>query len=340
MDGFKRSTSSRIRSSSAVNHRRTQRSTTLNRKFVKRPAKRQEAQAAEKQQEQQLQQRAQVMRKSQIRAQGQLQQGRRVNGQKMLMRQQAVKLRPLEAQKQQDRAEETQDVPVQKHRIVSSAKMRISRRKQLRVKMQKQELQPQLSAQERKDRAIQQALRKVSMMSDEGDEGRATVQFGEVTQKKIGFFKGKKLAFAGVMAVISLGLLGYLVHLNLPDISVRIAAAQAGIENAYPSYVPTNYRLDGLVREENGKITMAFKNGEGQHFTLREEKSSWDSAAVLANYVKKEWGENYSVAKGQGLTIYVSESRAAWVNGGVFYTIIDEGGSLSASDLHDIAVSL
>ena len=54
----------------------------------------------------------------------------------------------------------------------------------------------------------------------------------------------------------------------------------------------------------------------------------------------KNWGASYSVAKGQGLTIYVSGSNAAWVNGGVFYVINGDEGSLSSSDLHDIAVSL
>ena len=98
--------------------------------------------------------------------------------------------------------------------------------------------------------------------------------------------------------------------------------------------------MDGLVKEDAGRVTMNFKNDEGKKFVLMEEKSSWDSAAVLSNYVKKNWGNDYSIAKGQGLTIYVSGSNAAWVNGGVFYVITDDSGSLSAADLHDIAVSL
>ena len=61
---------------------------------------------------------------------------------------------------------------------------------------------------------------------------------------------------------------------------------------------------------------------------------------MLANYVKKNWGADYSIAKGQGLTIYVSGSNAAWVNGGVLYIITDADGHLSSGDLHDIAVSL
>jgi hypothetical protein len=145
---------------------------------------------------------------------------------------------------------------------------------------------------------------------------------------------------AVAMVVISFGLLGYLVYLNMPDISVRVAAMQTGIDKAYPSYVPADYRLDGLVKEDAGRITMNFKNSEGKKFTLMEEKSSWDSSAVLTNYVEKNWGASYSIARGQGLTIYVSGSNAAWVNSGVLYIIQDDAGVLNSNDLHDIAVSL
>jgi hypothetical protein len=189
-----------------------------------------------------------------------------------------------------------------------------------------------LTAQELKERAIQQALRKVSTM--DADE-----EYSEAFKKKH-FWQKKKFALAASMAVVSLALLGYLVSVNMPNISVRVAAMHSGIEKAYPSYVPSSYRLDGLVKEENGRITMGFKDDNGKKFTLMEEKSSWDSSAVLSNYVIKNWGASYSIAKGQGLTIYVSGSNAAWVNGGVLYVIMDAEGHLKSSDLHDIAVSL
>ena len=191
-----------------------------------------------------------------------------------------------------------------------------------------------LSAQELKERAIQQALRKVSTMeSEQIDDVRGT-------GVKQHFWQKKHFAIGAAVAVVFLVVAGYLVSVNLPDISVRVAAMHTGIDKAYPSYVPSSYRLDGLVKEENGRITMAFKNDRDQKFTLMEEKSSWDSSAVLTNYVTKNWGASYSIAKGQGLTIYVSGSNAAWVNGGVFYVINDETGTLSSNDLHDIAVSL
>ncbi len=225
--------------------------------------------------------------------------------------------------KQQAKKQEAEQY--QRHEMAKVANARMAARKAEPVHM---------TAQEMKDRAIQQALRKMNSM----DAGKGQDTFVEAKKKK--FWQGRKFAIASAMAVVSFALLGYLVYLNMPNISVRVAAMQSGIEKAYPSYVPMSYRLDGLVKEDNGRITMNFKNDEDKTFTLTEEKTAWDSAAVLTNYVKKNWGGEYSIAKGQGLTIYVSGSNAAWVNGGVLYIIEDASGSLTSSDLHDIAVSL
>lgn len=380
MDGVKKVTSrTTANHASSLDHRRIQKSSTLNRKFVKRPTARPKITAAAgaasrslrqqgqartliqkhntvrltpsskitQNQQQQRQAQAQTERIS-VRQAGVVKQQQQVKqaavAQQQRQQQQqrgqvAVKKQvQAQAQQQQQRAVRRQivsttseDLPVQKNQTLEAARARMAARKQA--------AQPQhLSAQELKERAIQQALRKVDKI--DGDKTMAA-QFVDAGQQKTGhFWQRRGFAIAAGMAVISLALLGYLVNLNLPDISVRVTAMQTGIEKIYPSYVPTNYRLDGLVKEDAGRVTMNFKNDEGKKFTLMEEKSNWDSAAVLSNYVKKNWGNDYSIAKGQGLTIYVSGANAAWVNGGVFYVITDESGSLSASDLHDIAVSL
>jgi hypothetical protein len=238
----------------------------------------------------------------------------------------AAELKKTQHQVKATAVKDTKDVGPQQHKLLNITRARMAARQAPAPVM--------ISAQERKEQAIQQALQRMQNAENKKSD------FGEKKAKKQFFWQKKRFAVAMAMAIISIGLLGYLVSLNLPDLSVRVAAMHAGISNAYPSYVPSNYRLDGLVKEDNGKITMSFKNDLSKTFTLTEEKSSWDSASVLANYVKKNWGEDYSVVKGQGLTIYISESKAAWVNGGVFYIVDGEAAELNSSDLHDIAVSL
>ena len=359
MDGIKRTNQgANMAHSSAVDHQRIQKSSTLNRKFVKRPTVRPRINASAGAASRSLRQHGQqrttdmIQKRNTVKlqpvqrqqaAKQQQQQGAKQQ-QVQVAKQQTVNAVAQQGQQQQQRQQqqraaaarkqiisEKKDVEVvQKNRTLEAAKAKMAARKAA--------AQPEhISAQELKDRAIKQALRKVERLDDDGTMG---AQFNEATQQKQHFWKKRSFAITACMAVISLGLLGYLVALNMPDISVRVAAMQTGIEKIYPSYVPTNYRLDGLVKEDAGRVTMNFKNEDGKRFMLMEEKSSWDSAAVLSNYVKKNWGDSYSIAKGQGLTIYISGSNAAWVNGGVFYTISNEDGSLSATDLHDIAVSL
>lgn len=354
MDGVKKATSrTTANHASSLDHRRIQKSSTLNRKFVKRPTARPKitaaAGAASRSLRQQGQARALLTKQNTVRLAPspkitQQVQNERISVRQAVAKQQQTKQVAVAQQQQRQQQQRTvarrqqivsvasKDLPVQKNQTLEAARARMAARKQA--------AQPQhLSAQELKERAIQQALRKVDKIDNDKTMAAQFVDAGG--QQKTGhFWQRRGFAIAAGMAVISLALLGYLVHLNLPDISVRVTAMQTGIEKIYPSYVPTNYRLDGLVKEDAGRVTMNFKNDEDKKFTLMEEKSNWDSAAVLSNYVKKNWGNDYSIAKGQGLTIYVSGANAAWVNGGVFYVITDESGSLSASDLHDIAVSL
>lgn len=126
----------------------------------------------------------------------------------------------------------------------------------------------------------------------------------------------------------------------MPDISLRVAAMQTGFEATYPSYIPREYALSGIT-SEGGNIILNFRNQAAETaFALTEEKSTWDSGALLNNYVKPTYGENYSVIREQGLTIYVSGSNAAWVNGGIVYKLQAGSNNLTKKQIKSIAVSL
>lgn len=357
MDGIKVkvNNASSAKNASAVNKRRLQSSTTLNRRFVKKPTPapriKASAGAASRTLKAQSQKKVLISKGQGVRLKPVAKQAQQTQqqAQKATVAQQTEKVvqkaaKQLSEQQIQSKIasrastntislkdlasvkaiDDEQIAPAQDTKLAKVAKARMAARKAAAPQA--------LSAQELKERAIQQALRKVSTMNESTEESTKA--------KRQHFWKRKNFKIVAAMSVVTIAILGYLVSVNLPDISVRVAAMHTGIEKAYPSYVPANYRLDGLVKEENGRITMSFKNDRDQKFTLMEEKSSWDSSAVLTNYVSKNWGASYSIAKGQGLTIYVSGSNAAWVNGGVFYVITDDTNTLSSSDLHDIAVSL
>lgn len=155
---------------------------------------------------------------------------------------------------------------------------------------------------------------------------------------KRSFRSSRALSFAS-MALSLLLLTGYLTYINLPNISVRVAASQAGIDASYPGYKPDGYRLAG-VNYDQGSVSLKFASNAGpQDFTITQQQTSWDSTAVRENYVKTNWGDDVVPYSERGLTIYAHDGNAAWVNGGILYTITGDA-PLSASQVRGIATSL
>ena len=153
-------------------------------------------------------------------------------------------------------------------------------------------------------------------------------------------FSFKRVLLALACSAVAVFAIVYFVNLNAPNISLKVAAMQTGIEASYPAYVPRDYSLSDIT-SENGKITLNFKNTSAEGgFSIIEEKSSWDTNALLNNFVREEYGENYVVIKEQGLTIYISNGNAAWVNGGIIYKLKSSTNQLTKKQIKSIAVSL
>jgi len=134
--------------------------------------------------------------------------------------------------------------------------------------------------------------------------------------------------------------LAAVVKVNLPNISVKVAAAQTGVEASYPSYIPRDFTLSGVYTNDQNSVIIEFNGPEDKKFTLAEEKSSWDSNALLTNYVKGAYGSDYDIIREQGITVYINYSNAAWVNNGTFYRITANAGVLSKKQIKNIVGSL
>lgn len=146
------------------------------------------------------------------------------------------------------------------------------------------------------------------------------------------------LLTVGVLLIVALG---YLVYLNLPNISVTIASAQAGINASYPEYLPDGYGMDGPVSYTDGEVSIKFRANGGQTgFTIKQSRSSWDSSAVKMQIDKESNGET-TETKEKGRTIYTYDdnTKAAWVNGGILYTISGDA-KLSGEQIRHIATGL
>ena len=218
---------------------------------------------------------------------------------------------------------------MQKNQLQQLAAARMAQQREMAKMQQEKVQQAKMSSQEMKQEAISKVLNRVSKTEPKKKNNKTKVHFGF-----------KRIVLATFCAAVAVFAIVYFVNLNAPNISLKVAAMQSGIEATYPAYVPRDFSLSDIT-SENGKVVLSFKNSSAnESFTITEESSSWDSNALLSNFVKSEYGDCYTIIREQGLTLYVCDSNAAWVNSGVVYKLKTISGSLSKKQIKSIAVSL
>jgi len=146
--------------------------------------------------------------------------------------------------------------------------------------------------------------------------------------------------YASTFAVVVL-LGGYVAYLNVPSISMKVAASRAGFAASLPSYTPGGYSLNGPIAYTPGQVTVDFHaNTDDRSFSIKQQPTTWDSVALLENFVTKQ-GKSYLTYQDRGLTIYIyNGSSAAWVNGGKMYSLEGKNSQLDTDQLLKLATSM
>ena len=285
-----------------------------------------QTQSSRPQYSQEAQMSQQQMQQSQQKQQSQIQQ--QMQPQQM-QSQQMQKSQAEMAQQQQMQARRMQVERIQQQRQRHLMQIATQRMQQRMAAKKEQPVVQKETAQQMKETAIEKAL---STASRAGKQERESVRI---------HFGFKRVLLAMACAAVCVFAIVYFVNLNAPNISLKVAAMQSGIEATYPTFVPREYSISNITSED-GKVTMVFKHSEDEAkgFVLIEEKSSWDSNALLNNFVRYEYGDDYTSVREQGLTIYISSSDAAWVNGGIVYKIKAPVNTLTKKQIKSIAVSL
>ncbi|MBR2709385.1 hypothetical protein IKE98_03615 [Candidatus Saccharibacteria bacterium] len=293
--------------------RRAMPSTTLNRRYVKRPTSSSRVAVSVKQNAK-TQQTSQAQRSSQIQ-----------HFNNTVSSTSIKKTRP---------AKTTEVGQVASHPMHETAKARMKVRSAAASKPSTG-IVSTMTAKELKDQAIRKALENAAK------DNATQEQYDKQSKKSFfGQFRLGRVMLALTCTAVAVFAIVYFVNLNMPDISLRVAAMQTGIEASYPNYIPRDYTLSEIASED-GRVTLKFVNSTNSDgFTLVEEKSSWDSSALQNNYVRDEFPESYSTIREQGLTIYVYDSNAAWVNGGVVYKLTAPKDTLTKKQIKTIATSM
>ena len=136
------------------------------------------------------------------------------------------------------------------------------------------------------------------------------------------------------LAVLVLG--GYFTYVNMPSISVRVAAARAGVDARAP-YTPNGYSIDGPVAYAPGRVTINYKsNGGGVGYSFTQQKNTWGDNVIIDTLVDDN---DYTTLQAGKVTIYRYGDNAAWIYNGILFTL-NGNESLGDNQITRIAESV
>ena len=137
-----------------------------------------------------------------------------------------------------------------------------------------------------------------------------------------------------ILAVIVIvGLL--IVWRYVPQVSVNLVAHKAHVNATVPNYVPTGYNFKKASSLPSGvSIQYQDKANAANSYTIEQTKSSADSASTAANNISKDSTVQTSQVNGNTVYIYGNQNDAMWVNNGIEYTIKNDAGLNSEQLLH------
>lgn len=143
-----------------------------------------------------------------------------------------------------------------------------------------------------------------------------------------------------VIVLLLFGLMGGLVWLNWYNISLNIARFQTNIDVQTPSFQPSGFKVHNYPQVEAGTVKLTYINSHHQTYSISQSKTLLDSQGVLVELVKPIAGDDFSIHRENGLTIYMfDDTTAIWTNGGILYQIKAYPG-FSSENIRRIAVSL
>ncbi len=156
--------------------------------------------------------------------------------------------------------------------------------------------------------------------------------------KKLGISAKAAGMSSAILAGVLLG--GFFAIQNVPNLSMRVAAARAGFDAQMPGYQPSGFSFKGPINYTTGKVTVSFEsNSDEREYEVSQQASNWNSDALLSNYVVVD-NKQYQTYLDRGRTLYIYDgSNATWVDNGVWYTV--EGNSdMTTDQLIRIAASI
>lgn len=126
-------------------------------------------------------------------------------------------------------------------------------------------------------------------------------------------------------------LTGFVAYQNIPNLSMQLATARAGVNGTLPGYQPSGFGLAGPIQYQSGQIVLNYASrSDDRQFKVSQSATQWNSETLQENFLAAAQ-KTYQTFQNSGKTIYIyDDNSATWVDGGVWYQI--EGNSALSSD--------
>lgn len=146
-----------------------------------------------------------------------------------------------------------------------------------------------------------------------------------------------RLSIAGLSVLI---LAVFFTYQNAPRIALHRAQSTIGFEASIPGYHPAGFSRVGPVQYQKGMVVINFQsNSDDRQYTITQAATALDNSKLADTYLKSN-GKQFETTSVAGKTIYIYEnSRATWINQGVWYTI-DGNAHLGKDQLTNIIASI
>lgn len=168
------------------------------------------------------------------------------------------------------------------------------------------------------------------------DMARAELENTKKQETKRGHRKFKLSAIAAAITAVAL-VLGYGGYLVYPNVQLRIAASQAGLD-AKTFYTPKGYKVSGSVAMGAGKLAINYHGENNASYRLSQERSKTTEEQLKSEATVKG-KDSFDSLKAGDVNVYRYNDKAAWVKDGVLYTL-DTNDFLTSDQITKIASSV
>lgn len=123
-----------------------------------------------------------------------------------------------------------------------------------------------------------------------------------------------------VIVIIAIGFTGYLMFNNFLFL---VDSTRIGLHSRLPTFTESGFHLGKISQNGDGVTLLYSSNSDGRTYKLIESPTNWDSQTLVINVVNANVGSSYNTIQVDGRVVYLFNNEAVWVDGNVFYTLIN-----------------